>query len=563
MLLLAVTIVLLISLTSARQVNVSVDASKIVGNLPPTARFFGADEPNQATYPDGRQLIHDLGNLGPHQTYFRTHNLLTTCDPPDNTSPHRLKWGCTNVYTEDDQGNPIYNFTILDGIFDTYMENGVKPYAQASFMPKALSTHPDPYTFYFNASSNYNEIYVGWSYPPTSWTKWGELIYQWVKHCVERYGEAEVETWYWEIWNEPNIPYWNGTQVQYFTLYDYAVDGILRALPTATVGGPEVAGGPSGDWLGLFLDHTINGQNNATGGKGAPLDFISFHAKGSPTYINATKNVPGHLQMNMSAELTNVDDAFIVIQNYSTLNNLPVFIGEDDPDSCAACISPEVDYRNGLIYPSYTAAVFTRELDLAVKYNINLTGTLTWAFEFDDHPYFDNFRVLATNKINKPIFNIFKMFAQMQAKRLDATSTGQYPLESVVTGSIRGESDVGVLASVDEDASMMAVMIWNYQDDDLPKPDAQVSFAISNVWPGCKELKLTHYRIDQSHSNAYAAWLAMGSPQKPTSHQIEALKAAALLQMLSEPTTIQVEDNNVAMEFALPIHAISLLILEK
>ena len=563
MLLPVLTSVFLLCFTSARQVNVSVDASNIIGDLPPTARFFGADEPNQATYPDGRQLIHDLGNLGPHQTYFRTHNLLTTCDPPDNTSPHRLKWGCTNVYTEDADGNPIYNFTILDGIFDTYLENGVKPYAQASFMPKALSTHPDPYTFYFDASSDYNEIYVGWSYPPTSWTKWGELIYQWVKHCVERYGEAEVESWYWEIWNEPNIPYWNGTQVQYFTLYGYAVDGILRALPSATVGGPEVAGGPDGDWLGLFLDHTINGQNNATGGKGAPLDFISFHAKGSPTYINATKSVPGHLQMNMSAELTNVDDAFVVIQNYSTLNNLPVVIGEDDPDSCAACISAEVDYRNGLIYPSYTAAVFTRELDLAVKYDINLTGTLTWAFEFDDHPYFDDFRVLATNKVNKPIFNIFKMFGKMQAKRLDATSTGQYPLESVVTGSIRGDSDVGVLASVDEDSSMMAVMIWNYHDDDLPKPDAQISFAVSNAFPGCKELKMTHYRIDQSHSNAYAAWLAMGSPQNPTSRQIETLKAAAVLQMLSEPTTIQVKEGNVALQFDLPIHSISLLILEK
>jgi xylan 1,4-beta-xylosidase len=270
-----------------------------------------------------------------------------------------------------------------------------------------------------------------------------------------------------QVWNEPNIPYWNGTQTQYYTLYDYAVDGILRALPSATVGGPEVAGGPDGPWLGEFLDHTINGQNNATGGKGAPLDFISFHAKGSPTYINATGNVPGHLQMNASAELINVRDAFAVIQNYSTLNKLPVFIGEDDPDSCAACLSPEIEYRNNLIYPSYTAAVFTREIDLATKYNINLTGALTWAFQFEDHPFFDNFRVLATNGINKPILNIFRMFGKLQSKRLQATSTGQYPLESVVTGSVRGESDVGVLASASEDGNTMAVMMWNYHDNAL------------------------------------------------------------------------------------------------
>jgi xylan 1,4-beta-xylosidase len=171
--------------------------------------------------------------------------------------------------------------------------------------------------------------------------------------------------------------------------------------------------------------------------------------------------------MNASAELINVRDAFAVISNYSTLNKLPVFIGEDDPDSCAACLSPEIEYRNNLIYPSYTAAVFTREIDLATKYNINLTGALTWAFQFEDHPFFDNFRVLATNGINKPILNIFRMFGKLQSKRLQATSTGQYPLDAVVTGSVRGESDVGVLASASEDGNTLAVMMWNYHDNAL------------------------------------------------------------------------------------------------
>lgn len=292
------------------------------------------------------------------------------------------------------------------------------------------------------------------------------------------------------------------------------------------MGGPEVAGGPDGDWLGLFLDHTVNGQNNATGGKGAPLDFVSFHAKGAPTYFNATDSTPGHLQMNMSAALHNIEDAFLVIQSYDSLNKLPVVIGEDDPDGCAACVTPEIDYRNGLIFPSYTAASFVRQIDLAVKYGINLTGQLTWAFVFDDYPFFNNFRVLATNQINKPILNIFRMFGKMQSNRLAATSTGQYSLESVVEGSIRGESDVGVLASINANKDKMAVMIWNYHDNALPKPDAQISFNISNAFPGCPEATLKHYRIDQSHSNAYSTWLAMGSPQDPTEQQYTQLKAA-------------------------------------
>lgn len=197
---------LFLSYAAARQVSITVDASHSLGELPPIARFFGADEPNYAYYPDGKALLGELGNLGPHQTYFRTHNLLTTCDPPDDVTP-RLKWGCTNAYTEDANGNPIYNFTIVDEIFDAYLSNGVKPYAQISFMPEALATDPQPYTFLFNATSAYNVIYTGWSHVPTSWHKWGELVYQWVSHCVDKYGAEEVDSWYWEVWNEPNIPY--------------------------------------------------------------------------------------------------------------------------------------------------------------------------------------------------------------------------------------------------------------------------------------------------------------------------------------------------------------------
>lgn len=187
--------IVLANIALARQVAITIDASKSLGPLPQIARFFGCDEPNEATQPNGTALIKELGELGPSQTYFRTHNLLTTGDG----SP-RLKWGSTNAYTEDGKGNPIYNWTIVDKIFDTYLERNVKPYAQIGFMPKALSTHPDPYEFYFDETNSYNVIFTGWSFPPTSYEKWAELVYQWVKHSVERYGAAEVNSWYWEVY---------------------------------------------------------------------------------------------------------------------------------------------------------------------------------------------------------------------------------------------------------------------------------------------------------------------------------------------------------------------------
>jgi len=267
--------------------------------------------------------------------------------------------------------------------------------------------------------------------------------------------------------------------------------------------------------------------------------------------------------MNVAAELQNVNDAFSVIQSFDVLNHLPVFISEDDPDSCAACVSANVDYRNGLIYPSYTAAAFTREIDLATNYSVNLTGALTWAFEFDDHPFFDDFRVLATNQIDKPILNIFRMFGKMQNKRLEAQSTGQYDLDAIVSGSVRGDSDVGVLASISEQGDTMALLVWNYHDDALPKPDAQISFNISNAFPGSQVVNLTHYRIDESHSNAYSAWLALGSPQNPTPKQLADLKAAGMLEMLHPPTEIQLEDGMANFQFDLPVHAVSLLVIEQ
>jgi xylan 1,4-beta-xylosidase len=191
-----------VATSSAEVVSINVNAKNVTAPFTQIARFFGTDEPNYAYFTQGKSLLSDLGELGCSQTYFRTHNLLTTGDGTPG-----LKWGSTNAYTEDEYGNPIYNFTVIDRIFESYLANNVKPYAQIGFMPEALSTHPHPYSFNFTPSSSYNDIYTGWSYPPTSYKKWGELVYQWVRHCVEKYGQEEVNSWYWEVWNEPNIPY--------------------------------------------------------------------------------------------------------------------------------------------------------------------------------------------------------------------------------------------------------------------------------------------------------------------------------------------------------------------
>ncbi|HET7626652.1 MAG TPA: beta-xylosidase, partial [Verrucomicrobiae bacterium] len=133
-------------------VSIQVDAAKTMEPRP-VWRFFGADEPNYAYMKNGKKLIAELGGLAPGNIYFRTHNLLTSGD-----GTPALKWGSTGAYSEDANGKPIYNWTILDRIFDTYLQNGVKPYVEIGFMPKDLSVKPEPYQHHWTPTARYNEI---------------------------------------------------------------------------------------------------------------------------------------------------------------------------------------------------------------------------------------------------------------------------------------------------------------------------------------------------------------------------------------------------------------------
>ena len=529
-------------------VTIRVDASASLAPLAPIWRFFGADEPNYATMKDGRKLLGELGALRPKQVYFRTHNLLNTGD-----GTPALKWGSTNVYSEDTRGRPVYDWTVLDRIFDTYLARGVRPYAQIGFMPKALSMHPEPYQHEWRPGLKYDLISAGWAFPPKDYAKWGELTYQWVKHCVERYGRAEVERWYWEVWNEANgSAYWRASPDEFYRLHDYAVAAVRRALPTARVGGPDVAG-HGGAFMNGFLRHVVHGRNFATGETGTPTDFLSFHAKGSPSYAG------GHVRMGIANQLATIDRGFSMIAAVPELRAKPIVIGESDPEGCAACQGASLGYRNGTMYSSYTAAVFARKHLLAAKYGVHLEGALTWAFEFEDQPYFAGFRALATNGIDLPVLNVFRMFAKMGGQHVKTESSAEVPLDRIVASGVREQPDVSALASLD--GSTLAVLVWHYHDDDVAGPDADVSLALAGLPAGASNARVTHYRIDETHSNAYGEWKRMGSPIAPNDAQyarlLEASKLTTVEQSPARPTT-----GGIELTFRLPRQAVSLVILD-
>ena len=533
--------------------TIHVHLDQEISDFKPVWAWFGHDEPNYTYMKDGKKLLSELAALSPVPVFVRVHNLLTTGD-----GKPALKWGSTNAYTEDAQGNPVYNWKITDSIFDTYVKRGMKPLAQIGFMPEALSVHPQPYQHDWKPGEPYSKIFTGWAYPPKDYKKWGDLVYNWVKHCVDRYGRKEIESWYWEVWNEPN-GYWKGTMQEFLKLYDYAADGVKRALPTARIGGLDIAGTSSPgavQWLNTFIKHCIADTNFATGSIGAPLDMVLFHAKGSPRVTN------GRVRMNMSPQLRDIAAGFRIVASYPQIKNLPLVVGESDPEGCAACgmaTNPENAYRNGTLYSSYTAATFARKYELADQYAVNFLGAVSWSFEFEDQPWYYGFRDLATNGVDKPVLNVFRMFGMMKGLRVRVEGNRMNTLKAVIDSSVRGaQTDIGGLASKDKRSA--AVMIWNYHDEDIQSPGEPVQVTLSGM--AVPSATLTQYRIDGEHSNSYEVWKKMGSPQQPTAAQVKELEKAGQLQTGGKPTKIQSTDGTAVVTISLPRQGVCLLKLD-
>jgi xylan 1,4-beta-xylosidase len=479
----------------------------------------------------------------------RTHNLLTSRG--ESKKPD-LKWGFTDAYAEDKKGRPVYNWTTVDSIIDTYVQRGMKPLMEIGFMPKAISSKPEPYAHFWSQGGN---LWTGWTYPPKDYDKWRELVYQWVKHSIEKYGRKEVATWLWEVWNEPDIPYWSGTFEEYCKLYDYAADGLKRACPECTIGGPHSTS-PRNEkaykFLTDFIEHCLRGKNYATGKIGAPIEYVGFHAKGAPEYDH------DHIRMNMGAQLADIKKGFDAVNSFPELKGIPVIIGECDPEGCAACSDkrdPKYGYRNGTMYSSYTAASFARIYELADQNNINLTGAVSWSFEFEDQEWFAGFRDLATNGIDKPVLNVFRMLGMMEGQRIPVQSDRNLNASEIISNGVRGAPDIHALAS--RNGNTISIMVWNYHDLDVPGPSSKVILDIAGVEES--KVLVHHYRVDNKLSNSFERWKTLGKPTQVTPDQYADLERAGQLQLLTSPERRVVTNGSVQLDFELPRQGVSLI----
>jgi len=534
------------------QVAIQVDLAKSLGPYRPIGSWFGYDEINFTNGKYGSQLLPELHDLSPVPVYIRAHHLLTSGD-----GLPKLKWSSTNVFSLDANGKPVYDFKVLDQIFDEYKAAGVRPMVELGFMPKDLATGTMAYEMPYPKT-----VSGAVQSPPKDYAMWGELCRRVVEHFVQRYGRDEVATWYFEVWNEPDIAYWQGTPEQYFKLYDYSVAGVRKALPNARVGGPGSTGPGSQRaiaFLTNFLNHCANDKNAATGDP-IPLDFISFHPKGSPHLVPPGPGETAHIRMGLQNEISAAANGFRIVAASAKFHSVPIILSEADPEGCAACSArenPNNAYRNSPVYPTYTAAAMKALADLAAENKVNLIGMVTWAFEFEGKDYFEGFRTLSTNGIDQPVLNIFRMAGLFAGDRVSATTSSEVPAEDIAKSGVRAQPDIDVFAT--KSTHEAAIMVWNYHDEDLPVPASQVSVKITGIPAGVHKVLLDHFRIDDTHSDAYTVWTAMGSPQSPTPDQYAQLKAAGQLQTLTSPTWLDVNSGSVTIPTTLPREATSLL----
>lgn len=539
-----------------RSATVRVDAAAELGELDRLWESIGYDEINWTYTPTGRGLLKTFGTLAEDGFLVRPHYVF--CSGTGFGLPH---WGSGNVYHEDADGTPFYDWTVVDQAYDAVVEGGNHVLVELAFTPKALLPDeasefriPDSPTVY----SAYE--HGAWAYPPRDYAKWGGLVEALARHCLERYGQAEVDTWVWELWNEPDIYYWRGTPEQFYELYEVTAHAVRRALPNAKVGGPSVTGGGH-EFLRGFLAHAA--------ARDVPLDFVSFHTKGSwftpwRTYGLIGAEAPERQSPSANKMLFEIRRLLRVMAEFDQYKDLPALVDECDagvPAHFSVYDNANFRFQNTEYYPVFQAKLMKKLLDLNDAEESKVRTATSWSFYFEGERYFEGTRAFLTaGGVEKPLLNAYRMLAQLGATRVSAVSDAAVDVANL--DAMLGQSmpeEVDVLAARSDDGAVQ-VLVWRHTDDQYQRDDqdAVVSLKVAGI-DGAR-VRVTHQRIDADHSNAHTAWEALGSPQLPTEEQLDLIRSRQGLERLVDEE-VAVEDGVARLEVRLPLPSVSLLTL--
>ena len=391
---------------------------------------------------------------------------------------HAILHDEVGVYNEDEHGNPVYNFAYVDQIYDGLLKNGVRPVVEISFMPKKLAFNPDalhPFWYKQNVS------------PPKSMERWDALMTHFAQHLVDRYGIDEVSRWYFEVWNEPNIDFWNGIprQRSYFELYDHTARDLKAVSPRLRVGGPATA---AASWVDDFLRHAA--------AEHVPVDFVSTHGYADDTVQNmfgTDEKIPMDDRVCRAVEKVRKQ-----IQA-SAMPRLPLFWTEWNVQG--------MDESRDTTFVGPGLANTVRECDGMV----DMMSFWTFSDVFEEggpipRPFEGHFGLRAKGGINKPSYYDFALLHELGEQRLANPSK-----ETIVTKLADGG---------------LAVAVWNLVDPGEKGSTRTMRMEFRNVAP---DAEVSIQRVDDEHGNVLPKYAAMGKPLDPTEAQVEELNRETAL----------------------------------
>jgi xylan 1,4-beta-xylosidase len=387
---------------------------------------------------------------------------------------HAILHDEVGVYTEDRQGKPVYNFDYVDQIYDGLLDQGVKPFVEISFMPKLLAARLDYHPFWYKPIVS----------PPADYAKWNALITAFAQHLIDRYGIDEVASWYFEVWNEPNIDFWTGRPAQqtYFELYDNTARSLKAVNTRLRVGGPATA---QSAWVADMIDHAT--KNNV------PLDFVSTHAYGNDVaqdIVGHPMDVPPHQMLDVAIDKVNKQ----VLA--SAKPDIPVFWSEFN-----ATYMSERDITDSVYMGPWLAHTISH-----ADGKVTLMSYWTFSDVFEEqgvirNPFFGGFGLIGIYDLPKPSFNVFRLLHGLGDERIPAT-----------------QDDVLVTKKKD---GTLVVAAWNLAEPGANVPAKTFDFSLKGVKGNAAVLI---ERVDHEHGDVLAAYEKMGSPMYPSKQQLQQLR---------------------------------------
>jgi len=450
--------------------DISVDCAQALGPRSYVYNFsVGSDRAIIHLRPSDQrdlQFVHDQIGF----RYIRFHGLLN----------EEMK-----TYSESPAGQPIYNWSNVDAVYDFLLHIGMKPFVELGFIPTKLASGKET-IFYWKGNTT----------PPRDYAQWGKFIQALVQHLTDRYGADEVKRWYFEVWNEPNLSgFWHGSQADYFRLYTTTAEAVKSVNPGYRVGGPATAGG---GWLDDFCSYCATSHS--------PVDFVSTHAYGvSQGFLDAHGNKQLVLDAAPFALAGQLPGMLARIRS-SPLPNLPLYLTE-----WSTSYSPRDP-----VHDSYVSAAYILQTLRNVPAGVDGMSYWTFSDQFEEagpppSPFHGGFGLLNTQGLPKPAFFAYRFLNQLGNTELQC-------------------NDKDAWAARDNDGRSVSVLFWNFTSlhQDAPNqkfftrdltaaPAGQAHVAFDHLPAGEYTAKI--FRVGYRHNDVYTAYVDLGLPKGIAGHR--------------------------------------------